>query len=151
MESTFIGDLKWPYFFWDGGGRELKGWGVDWTPLMFSGVEDHRGRWVRVKCLIRWKEQRSCAVCMMGMKQPDRLNWVGVQGRRQPCCAAFNSPGNTPISWKIMTRGCHPYGKGICLKKPPLFAKSKMLLTTNSSQMVWITPHVCVSRCHHLK
>lgn len=93
-------------FFLDGGGRELEGWRVDWTPLMLSGVEDHRGRWVRHKCLIRWKERRSRATCMIGMKQPDSFKWVGVQGHRRPYCAAFNSPGNTPISWKITMRGC---------------------------------------------
>lgn len=102
--SVAWSDLIFLGWWWEGIGG-LRGWLDSLSVLWF---EDHRGRLIRDTCLIRWREQRSRAICMMGLKQPGSFNLSGctVQGHRQPHCAAFNSPGNTPISWKITIRRC---------------------------------------------
>lgn len=51
-------------------------WRDDCTPSMFYWVEGCT--WIRDKCVIKWLEQRSRAVCMIGIKLADSFNWVGV-------------------------------------------------------------------------
>lgn len=91
--------LEVTLFFWDGGEWELEGWGVDCGILWSWGPQKQMGQ---RQSVIRWRAQRSRAICMMGMKQPGGFNWVGVRGHRQPYCAAFYSPGKSMIlerSW----------------------------------------------------
>lgn len=105
MESTFISGFKWPYFsgmWWEGIGG-LTGW-LDFLKVLCSWRPEADSSETRV-----WWNENNKGVAPLAWwewNSPVVLTEWMYKVMDSHTCAAFNSPGNTPISWKIKIRGC---------------------------------------------
>lgn len=105
MESTFISGFKWPYFsgmWWEGIGG-LTGW-LDFLKVLCSWRPEADSSETRV-----WWNESNKGVAPLAWwewNSPVVLTEWMYKVMDSHTCAAFNSPGNTPISWKIKIRGC---------------------------------------------